>query len=147
VSGRCPDCNCKTNKFVSSKQQGNGLVNDFINSLPVELHLVDRGDDGKIKRVSFAGPGTKLNQRLNPDGSYKAYSKPINKLDRGAYTHDLCYMKNKDTKTRNSVCDPPLQKVARDILDDPNTGRVNQANAKIVEVAMATKRRFGMGYE
>jgi len=35
----------------------------------------------------------------------KAWSEPINRVDKAAYHHDICYVKNKDTKTRNEVCD------------------------------------------
>ncbi|GBM60754.1 Putative uncharacterized transposon-derived protein F54H12.3 [Araneus ventricosus] len=57
---------------------------------------------------NFTGPGTQLlwgKTRLNPDLSYKDWSKPINGVDEASYHHDICYLKNKDTKIRNEVCD------------------------------------------
>ena len=48
-------------------------------------------------------PGTKLNKRLNPNGTPKDWSMPINRVDNAAYHHDLCYSKHDDTKTRNEV--------------------------------------------
>jgi len=54
---------------------------------------------------NFTGPGTKLNKRLNEDMTPKARSKPINRVDKAAYHHDICYVKSKDSKTRNRVCD------------------------------------------
>jgi len=54
---------------------------------------------------NFTRPGTKLNKRLNEDMTPKVWSKPINRIDKAAYHHDICYVKNKDTKTRNEVCD------------------------------------------
>jgi len=54
---------------------------------------------------NFTGPGTKLNKRLNEDMTPKAWSKPINRVDKAAYHHDICYVRNKDTKTRNEICD------------------------------------------
>ena len=54
---------------------------------------------------NFTGSGTKLNKRLNEDMTPKAWSKPINRVDKAAYHHDICYVKNKDTKTRNKKCD------------------------------------------
>ena len=54
---------------------------------------------------NFTGPGTKLNKRLNEDMTPKTWSKPINRVDKAAYQHDISYVKNKDTKTRNEVCD------------------------------------------
>ena len=50
---------------------------------------------------NFTGPSTKLDKRLNPDMTPKAWSKPINRVDEAAYHHDICYVKNKGTKTRN----------------------------------------------
>ena len=58
---------------------GGSLLNKVINNLPVEMHLPGH---------NFTGPGTKLNKRLNPD---LTPSKPINRVDKAAYHHDLCY--------------------------------------------------------
>ena len=52
---------------------------------------------------NFTGPGTKLKQRLNPDLTPKKWSKPVNRVDKAAYHHDICYLKNDDTATRNTV--------------------------------------------
>jgi len=46
---------------------------------------------------NFTGPGTHLDQRLNPDLTLKEWSKPINCVDRAAYRHDLAYAKHQDT--------------------------------------------------
>ena len=59
---------------------------------------------------NFTGPGTKLSKRLNPDLTPKKWSKPINRLDEAAMNHDICYLKNKDTETRNKVCDKNMLK-------------------------------------
>jgi len=87
-------CGTKKSKFISAS--GKGLINDTINSLPLEIHMPGH---------NFTGPGTKLNKRLNEDMTSKARSKPINRVDKAAYHHDICYVKNKDTKTSNDVCD------------------------------------------
>ena len=52
---------------------------------------------------NFTGPGTKLNKRLNPDGTPKEWSMPINGVDNATSHHDLCYSKHYDTKTRNEI--------------------------------------------
>ena len=67
----------------------------MVNKLPFEIHLPGH---------NFTGPGTKLYKRLNPDGTPKEWSIPINRVDNAAYHHDLCYSKH-DTKTRNEVCE------------------------------------------
>ena len=38
---------------------------------------------------NFTGPGTNLEARLNPDGTPKEDSKPVNRIDEAAYKHDL----------------------------------------------------------
>ena len=40
---------------------------------------------------NFTGPGTKLDKRLNADGTPKRWSKPVNRVDDAAYRHDLAY--------------------------------------------------------
>jgi len=45
---------------------------------------------------NFNGPGTKLNKRLDEDMTPKAWSKPINRVDKAADHHDISYVKNKD---------------------------------------------------
>ena len=139
----CPQCGGKCSQFVS--QKGGSIVNRFINNLPFELHMVGQADTGKIRRHNFTGPGTKLNKRLDSQGRPVPGSEPINDIDRGAYAHDLCYLQNRDTKTRVSLCDPPLQQLAKEVQQNPQATYIQRGNAKIVETAMATKRRFGLG--
>ena len=57
---------------------------------------------------NFTGPGTKHYKRLNPDGTPKEWSIPINRVDNAAYHDDLCYRKHDDTKSRNEVCDKTM---------------------------------------
>jgi len=52
---------------------------------------------------NITGPGTKLNKRLNEDMTPKACSKPINRVDKAAYHHDIFYVKNKDTNSQQSL--------------------------------------------
>ena len=87
-------CGTKKSKFIGAS--GKGFINDTISSLPIEMHMPGH---------NFTGPGTKLNKRLNEDMTPKAWSKPINRVDKAAHHHDIFYVKNKDTKTRNEVCD------------------------------------------
>ena len=42
---------------------------------------------------NFTGPGTKLKKRLNPDLTPKKWSKPVNRVDKAAYHHEICYLK------------------------------------------------------
>ena len=94
LQGICVVCGTEKSKFISAS--GKRFINDTINSLPFEMHMPGH---------NFTGRGTKLNKRLNENMTLKARSKSINRVDKAAYHHDICYVKNKDTKTRNEVCD------------------------------------------
>ncbi len=131
----CGDCGGKKASFVK-KNKGAGFLNDAINNLPFEAHLFDEADDGTFKQHSYTGPGTKLDERL------KSNSQPINALDRASQKHDICYSQNKDTKTRVTTCDPPLEASATQILNNPKTTFVQKANAKLVQQAMRAKVKF-----
>ena len=128
-------CGCK----------GDGILNKAINSLPVELHMIDQDRKGKVRKAQFAGPGTKLKKRLDKNDQPHEWSTPINDLDAGAYEHDLCYRDNKSTKVRNTKCDPPFRAIAQSVLDDPDATLIQKANATIAKKAMEMKERFGMG--
>jgi len=93
--GICVVCETEKSKFMKS-QGAKGFLNNAINSLPFQMHLPGH---------SFTGPDTKLDKRLNPDLTTKAWTKPINRVDKAAYHHDICYVKAKDTETQNEKCD------------------------------------------
>ena len=72
---------CRTKaQFIKSDTTGGSFLNTLVNKLPFEMHLLGH---------NFAGPGTKLYKRLNPDGTPKEWSIPINRVDIAAYHHDL----------------------------------------------------------
>ena len=81
--GTCSIFGTTKTQFIKTSK-GGSILNRVINNLPVEMHLLGH---------NFTGPGTKLNKRLNPDLTPKACSKPINRVDKAAYHHDLCYLK------------------------------------------------------
>ena len=91
---------------------------------------------------NFTGPGTKLNKRLNPDLTPKAWSKLVNRVDQAAYHHDICYVKNKDTKTRNEVCYKNRLEELDGIYNPALRERIDRG---IVRPIIGTKKRFGMG--
>ncbi|GFY59096.1 uncharacterized protein TNIN_277711 [Trichonephila inaurata madagascariensis] len=92
----------------------------------------------------FTGPGTQLlkgKTRLNPNLTYKEWSKPIKRVDKAAYEHDVCYLKNKDTKTRNEMCDSNMIQELDDILNPTIRKRLDRAVVSIIKA----KKTFGMG--
>ena len=84
---------------------------------------------------NFTGCGTKLSKGLNPNLTPNDWSKPINRVDNAAYQHDVCYLKNKDIKKRNRVCD-------KNMLDEMD-GIVNPT---LIDKIIGTKMRFGMSH-
>ena len=119
-------------QFIKA-QKGGSLLNKFTNNLPVEMHLPDH---------NFTGPGTKLNKRLNPDLTPKKWSKPVNRVDKATYHHDVCYLKNDDTATRNAVCDKNMLKELKGIYNPTLRERLDKF---IVSKLIGTKVKFGMG--
>lgn len=116
--------------------KGRGVVNKIISSLPVEMHLPGH---------NFTGPGTQLlhgKTRLNDDLTYKSWSKPVNRVDDAAYKHDVCYLENKDTKTRNEVCDKTM---LRELDAIPNPTLRERIDRAVVKPIIWTKQKFGMG--
>ena len=131
--GICLVCGSVKTQFVKSTPTG-GSINSLINKLPIEVHLPGH---------SFTGPGTKLNVRLNDDGTPKSWSKPINRVDDAAYRHDVCYARNTDTKTRNKVCDKAMLSDLEGIVNPTLRERLDRS---LVARIIGTKARFGWGH-
>ena len=137
--GKCAICGTTKTQFIKSsiekpgKAKGGSILNKMINNLPVEMHLLGH---------NFTGPGTKLNKRLNADLTPKEWSKPINRIDKAAYHHDICYLKNNDTATRNNVCDKNMLEEMKDIY---NPTLREQMERGLVSTLIGTKKRFGWG--
>lgn len=128
------------NDFIS-KFSFNNIHNQFPN-LP-EMHLVDQGSDGNIRRSSFCGPFSKLDKRLSnfnrETGTYDSIiTPPINQLDSGCLQHDIAYVKNKDVPTRN-LADQDLIDVANSVISNPNSTWIQKTNAKLVRRIMQYK--------
>ena len=129
--GKCAICGTTKTQFIKTK--GGSILNKMINNLPVEMHLLGH---------NFTGPGTKLNKRLNADLTPKEWSKPINRIDKAAYHHDICYLKNNDTATRNNVCDKNMLNEMKNIYNPTLRERMERG---LVSTLIGTKKRFGWG--
>ena len=130
--GKCAVCGTTKTQFVKSAK-GESILNKMINNLPVEMHLLGH---------NFTGPGTKLNKRLNADLTPKEWSKPINRIDKARYHHDICYLKNNDTATRNNVCDKNMLQEMKNIYNPTLRERMERG---LVSTLIGTKKRFGWG--
>jgi len=91
-------CHVWKNEESVSLQKGGDLVNT-LNTVTsgVKLPWAKFPGEMDLYQHNFSGPGTRLDQRLNPDLT----SKPINRVDRAAYQHDLAYAKHRNTANRN----------------------------------------------
>ena len=79
---------------------------------------------------------------MNPDGTPKEWTIPINIFDNAAYHHDLCYSKHDDTKTRNEVCDNTMLGELNGIVNTTLRERIDKS---IVGKLINAKVNFGMG--
>ena len=131
--GSCAICGTTKTQFIKAVAKGGSILNKMINNLPVEMHLLGH---------NFTGPGTKLNKRLNADLTPKEWSKPINRIDKAAYHHDICYLKNNDTATRNNVCDKNMLQEMKNIYNPTLRERMERG---LVSTLIGTKKRFGWG--
>jgi len=64
----------------------------------------------------LTGPGTKLDNRLNPDGTPKQWSRPVDRIDKAAYHHDLSYA-NYNNKTKSIEADRRMIRELNDIVN------------------------------
>jgi len=72
----------------------------------------------------------------------KAWSKPINRVNKAAY--EICYVKNKDTKTRNKLCDKNMLTELNGIYNPTLGERIERG---VVSTIIETKKRFGWGFK
>ncbi len=110
-------------------KKGSGVVNSFIDNLPLELH---------VPGYEYLGPGTNVDLKLSQG------VKPKNKLDEAAQNHDIAYARSSDVDERHEA-DYKLQEDAwkRVISDDSDIGE--KAAAYLTTNAMKVKRWLGAG--
>ena len=87
--GKCVMCGTTKTQFIKA-QKGGLLLKKAIINLPFEMNLPCH---------NFTGPGTKLKKRLNPNLTPKKWSKPVNRVDKVAYYHVVCYLNQSAVST------------------------------------------------
>lgn len=110
-------------------RKGRGLVNSFINKLPIELH---------IPGYQYCGPGTKLEKRLI------AGDRGINQLDRACKEHDIAYNQNKDMDSRKQADKILADNAWKRVLASDSTWG-EKAAAWLVANVMKAKGKIGSG--
>ena len=121
-------------QLIKNDATGGSFPNALVNKFPFEMHLPAH---------NFTGPGKNLYKRLNPDGTPKKWSIPINRVYNAAYHHDLCYWKPGDTNTGNDVCDKAMLVELIGIMNPTFWERIDKS---IVEQLIKAKVNFGLGH-
>ena len=110
-------------------KKGDGVLNDLMKKLPVELH---------IPGYQYCGPGTKLQERL-------ARGDPgINPLDAACREHDIAYSKNRDNLKERHIADKILAKQAFQRVLAPDASFGEKAAAFAVSNIISAKEKMGM---
>ena len=140
--GKCAVCGRSKAQFVKDPQQGGDLVSS-LSSLTSNISLPWTKFKGEMHLPShnFTGPGTRLDLRLNADGTPKPWSQPINRVDNAAYHHDLAYAQYSDTAHRN-IAD---REMVKELDSIPNPTIRERTERAIVKPIIATKAHFGLG--
>ena len=141
LRGVCVECGTTKTQFVK-KSEGGDLVST-LNSVTKNIKLPWAKYPGELHLPghNFTGPGTRLDLRLNPDGSPKDFSKPINRVDDAAFRHDLAYAKNTDTASRIAADRVMLNEI--DNITNPTIRE--RIERSIVKPIISTKANLGFG--
>ena len=141
LRGTCAACGTIKTQFVPM-QEGGDLASSLTSATRnIKLAWAKYPGEMHIPGMSFAGPGTRLDKRLDSSGRPKPDSLPVDRVDEAAYHHDLAYAAFPDTKRRN-VAD----RVMVSELDAiPNPTLRERAERAIIKPILSTKARFGLG--
>ena len=91
-------------------------------------------------------PNTNLKERLNPDGTPKPWSKPINKVDEICMRHDINYEKADEGKTTRHDADKVMLDELNSLKNKDLTW--NELGAKyLTKGIIGIKYKLGLGFE
>jgi hypothetical protein len=143
LKGICAVCGKVKTKFVARDQTEGGDLVSSLNKITSKIKLPWATFPGEMHLPghSFTGPGTRLDLRLNPDGSFKDWSKPVDRVDNAAYHHDLAYAEHPDTANRN-VADGVMVAELNNIKNPTLRERAERA---VVIPIISSKAAFGLG--
>src|ERR1043165_1329025 len=141
LRGICAVCGTTKTQFV--KLSNGGDLVSSLNSATSNIKLPWAKFPGEMHLPghSFTGPGTRLEQRLNPDGTPKDWSNPINRVDNAAYIHDLAYDRYSDTASRN-IADRAMLNELNNIPNPSVRERIERA---VVKPILSAKSSLGLG--
>ena len=125
----------KSNAFKSLK---NKIYEENECSFKGETHMIGRNKNGKLTKMNFCGPGTKLEKRKKGK-----CSKPISNVDSVCKTHDYDYKSISSGKFKNASKKTKKKKVRK--ADKKMINRIKNdktAEAKILKTIMENKIRL-----
>ena len=103
--------------------------------IPGELHIPSH---------HFAGPGTNLSARLNPDDTPQDWSMPVDRDDQAAYYHDLAYRDAGDDIAKKHEADRIMLAQLNAIKNPTLRERIDRL---LIKGALNTKLFFGVGVD
>lgn len=142
LKGVCDVCGKNKTQFIKGSVSGGDLTSS-LSSLTSNIKLPWAKYPGEMHLPghSFTGPGTRLDLRLNQDGTPKSWSTPVDRVDNAAYHHDLAYAQYPDTDGRNKAD----REMIRDLNNIPNPTVRERVERAIVNPILKTKANFGLG--
>lgn len=104
---------------------------DVLNTIiPGEKHL---------PYMNYCGPGTRLDLKLNEDGTPKPGFEPVDRVDQAALKHDIAYSRNTDFRGRHEAD----KVMIKEILKIPSPTYRERFERCIVIPILCIKRFFG----
>ena len=103
---------------INQHKKGGGILDNFLKLFTYERHSGEKHSYSLApamygKPTSFMGPGTRLDLRLNPDGTIKDNSLPLNHSDFESYIHDVAYDKAKKEYLKNPTPENKRQQLKK----------------------------------
>ena len=145
IRGVCDVCGTTKTQFVKMFPSSGGDLVGSLNSVTKNIKLPWAKFPGEMHLPghSFTGPGTRLDLRLNPDGTPKDWSEPVDKVDNAAYRHDLAYDRYSDTASRNAAD----VRMVNELNNIPNPTVRERIERAIVKPILSAKASFGLGVD
>ena len=125
-------------------ETGNGwdLVSRFNEATRnIKLPWADYPGEIHIPGMNYIGPGTNLEERLNPDGTWKYSNEPANRVDEIALRHDRVYADERTTTAARSEADRLMIDELNAIPDPTMVERILRA---IIIPILSVKLFFGV---
>ena len=131
LQGICVVCGTKKSIFISASGKGLSMTQSTVFHLKCTCRVTTSQD--------LARNWTNVWMRI---WLQRHGSKPINRVNKAAYHHGICYVKNKDAKTHNEVCDKNMLTEFNGIYNPTLRERMERG---VVSTIIGKKKRFGWG--